>query len=234
MSMTNYKCILFDFDYTLFDSSSGIVKCFKYALKKLDKETVDDDIIKKTIGKSLYISFVEICGKSSTLEYQIFRKYFIEASRLYMVNNSVPYSFVFELLNWIKNNNIKTGIVTSKDRFTVEKILHKYKYDNLIDVIIGEEDVIFKKPSKIPLIKALKKLNINSDEALYIGDTIIDAQAAMNAKINFWAILSNNSQQNDFISFCSSKIYIFNSVKEVYDFLVLERGDNYGKDKICT
>ena len=112
--------------------------------------------------------------------------------------------------------------------------------DNLISFYHKEKlgycanDVIFKKPSKIPLIKALKKLNINSDEALYIGDTIIDAQAAMNAKINFWAILSNNSQQNDFISFCSSKIYIFNSVKEVYDFLVLERGDNYGKDKICT
>lgn len=49
----NYKTYLFDFDYTLADSSRGIVKCFRIVLTRHQYLTVTDEAIKRTIGKTL-------------------------------------------------------------------------------------------------------------------------------------------------------------------------------------
>ena len=48
----NYKTYLFDFDYTLADSSRGIVKCFRIVLTRHQYLTVTDEAIKRTIGKT--------------------------------------------------------------------------------------------------------------------------------------------------------------------------------------
>ena len=51
----NYKTYLFDFDYTLADSSRGIVKRFRIVLTRHQYLTVTDEAIKRTIGKTLEV-----------------------------------------------------------------------------------------------------------------------------------------------------------------------------------
>lgn len=53
----NYTTYLFDFDYTLADSSRGIVTCFRNVLTRHGYTEVTDDDIKRTIGKTLEDSF---------------------------------------------------------------------------------------------------------------------------------------------------------------------------------
>ena len=53
----NYKTYLFDFDYTLADSSRGIVTCFRNVLNRHQYTNVTDEAIKRTIGKTLEESF---------------------------------------------------------------------------------------------------------------------------------------------------------------------------------
>ena len=53
----NYTTYLFDFDYTLADSSRGIVTCFHNVLTRHGYTEVTDDDIKRTIGKTLEDSF---------------------------------------------------------------------------------------------------------------------------------------------------------------------------------
>ena len=55
--MKDYKAYLFDFDYTLADSSQGIVKCYRNVLNRHGFTSVSDDDIKRTIGKTLEESF---------------------------------------------------------------------------------------------------------------------------------------------------------------------------------
>ena len=47
------KAIIFDFDYTLGDSTNGIALSINYALEKLGYEAKELTTIKKTIGLSL-------------------------------------------------------------------------------------------------------------------------------------------------------------------------------------
>ena len=63
----NYKTYLFDFDYTLADSSRGIVKCFRIVLTRHQYLTVTDEAIKRTIGKTLEESFSILTGTTCSL-----------------------------------------------------------------------------------------------------------------------------------------------------------------------
>ena len=52
-----YKLCLFDFDYTLVDTSKPIVESFKYTFKTLNLDGFDEEIAKKTIGMTLVMDF---------------------------------------------------------------------------------------------------------------------------------------------------------------------------------
>lgn len=60
--MRQYKTYLFDFDYTLVDSSNGIVMCFRHVLDKHGYKNVDDRAIKRTIGMTLDDAFALLTG----------------------------------------------------------------------------------------------------------------------------------------------------------------------------
>ncbi|MXX53459.1 MAG: HAD hydrolase-like protein, partial [Dehalococcoidia bacterium] len=52
-SLLGAKAVLFDFDFTLADSSAGIIACINHGLRKLGLPEAPDEEIMKTIG--LYI-----------------------------------------------------------------------------------------------------------------------------------------------------------------------------------
>jgi phosphoglycolate phosphatase-like HAD superfamily hydrolase len=61
-----YRAILFDFDYTLADSSEGIIRCVNSALQTLALPQADPDDIRATIGLSLTDIYAQLAGQSST------------------------------------------------------------------------------------------------------------------------------------------------------------------------
>ncbi len=50
---TPFRAVLFDFDYTLGDSSEGIVLCVNRALESLGRPPAPPEAIRPTIGLSL-------------------------------------------------------------------------------------------------------------------------------------------------------------------------------------
>ena len=55
-----YTAYLFDFDYTLADSSAGIVLCFRIILERLHYTDITDDAIRRTIGMTLEEAFAPV------------------------------------------------------------------------------------------------------------------------------------------------------------------------------
>jgi phosphoglycolate phosphatase len=56
----------------------------------------------------------------------------------------------------------------------------------------------FNKPDPRALLEVCKFQEIKPNEAVYIGDSIIDAQCALNAKLNFVAVLTGGAYPEDF------------------------------------
>ena len=74
----NYTTYLFDFDYTLADSSRGIVTCFRNVLNRHGYTQPTDDDIKRTIGKTLEDSFSILSGVTDPLQLAEFKKEYVK------------------------------------------------------------------------------------------------------------------------------------------------------------
>lgn len=85
----NYTTYLFDFDYTLADSSRGIVTCFRNVLTRHGYTEVTDDDIKRTIGKTLENSFSILTGVTDAGQLAGFKAEYRKEADTHMTVNTV-------------------------------------------------------------------------------------------------------------------------------------------------
>ena len=88
------------------------------------------------------------------------------------------------VLEQLRNMGKKTALITSSLRNNVVQVLDKYEIHHFFDVVITNEDTTHKKPHPEPLEKALEQLGGAKDEAIMIGDSDKDIEAARNAGID--------------------------------------------------
>lgn len=208
------KAIIFDFDYTLGDSTNGIALSINYALEKLGYEAKELTTIKKTIGLSLKDTYTVLTKRKNIEEAEQFSQLFKEKADQVMVENTQLYKGVKEVLQSLKMNGYKIAIVTTKFHYRIEQILDKFLATDLIDLIVGLEDVKEAKPNPEGLNYAISKLKVKKDEILYVGDSVVDAETAQNAKVHFAAVLTGTTKREEFDSY--SKVYVSESVEEIY------------------
>jgi len=88
-----------------------------------------------------------------------------------------------EAIEIIKKKKLYWGIVTNKSRALTEKILKFYGLINHADILICGDDGLTPKPSPEMLLSACNSLGIDVGDAIYIGDSLRDIQAAISAKM---------------------------------------------------
>lgn len=84
-----YTTYLFDFDYTLVDSSRGIVLCFRNVLERHEHTDITDEQIKRTIGKTLEESFSILTGIEDTNTLAQYRKEYVKEADEHVNANTV-------------------------------------------------------------------------------------------------------------------------------------------------
>lgn len=182
MSYTTY---LFDFDYTLADSSRGIVTCFRNVLTRHGYTNVTDEEIKRTIGKTLEDSFSILTGVTDAAQLAGFREEYRKEADTHMTVNTVLFLETKSVLVALKDAGARIGIISTKYRYRIKELLDQHFPGNFMDIIVGGEDVKAAKPSPEGLLYAIKQLHTTKAETLYIGDSTVDAETAQNAGVDF-------------------------------------------------
>lgn len=208
-----YKAVVFDFDYTLGDSTNGIVMSVNHALDKLGYPEKSVEEIKPTIGLSLKNTFAFLTGKDSGDEPGLFAQYFKEKADLVMTDNTELYDGVTENISALKSRGYKIGVVTTKYHYRIEQILVRYDLVKWIDFIAGSDDVKIEKPDPEGLLLAAGHFGLGRENILYVGDSLVDAQTAQNASVAFAGVLTGTTKREDFEQY--PFIYLGNDVKEV-------------------
>ena len=197
----SYTTCLFDFDYTLADSSHAIVLCFRNVLERRQFTGVTDEAIKRTIGKTLKDSFELLTGISDEEILAALQKEYSKEADIHMNANTILYPETMPALNELKKKKIKIGIISTKYRFRIESFLKDFVPPDFFDIIIGGEDVSVHKPAPEGILSAIEQLKSRKSDTLYVGDNVIDAQTAQSAGVDFAAVLSGTTTAGEFLDF---------------------------------
>ncbi|HEX2740118.1 MAG TPA: HAD hydrolase-like protein, partial [Rubrobacter sp.] len=95
-----------------------------------------------------------------------------------------------ESLSRLHSAGIKVAVVTSKRRVSVEMALQNYPgLRNVVDRFVTMEDTTEHKPDPEPLLRGLELLgNVPKEEAVYVGDSPFDVEAAKAAGLRSVAV----------------------------------------------
>ena len=193
-----YKAVLFDFDYTLGDSTVPIVNSYTAALAEMGWPAPDREAVRATIGYTLQDGYTMLTGDDSEEHRQAFFPRFKAHAGPVMVRDSVLCPGAEKVLNWLGEQGIQTGIVSTKGSDQIAGIFDKYGLREGLSLIIGGQDVTRNKPDPEGLNLALERLGLDKKEVLFCGDTVIDAETAVRAGVDFCAVLNGTTPAEAF------------------------------------
>jgi len=186
------KCFFFDLDGVIFDSEHLWEKSVDATIEYFYNVTPSSEFAKTVTERSnaevLKRYIVEYYPNYNSMEEEV-EKTIIYLEE-YFLNNMVSkiqlFHEVLSLLHKLKENQYLLGAATNAPRKIVIRILketHIFKYfDNIITI----DDVDNGKPNPEMLLKSLKTLGLNPEEAIYIGDSHnTDGKASKKANIPF-------------------------------------------------
>lgn len=192
-----YTTYLFDFDYTLADSSRGIVICFRNVLERHGHTGISDEAIKRTIGKTLEDSFSILSGITTPETLAEYKKEYVKEADTYMTVNTSFFPETVTVLKTLKSQGAQIGIISTKFRFRIREMVDQHFPKDFFDIIIGGEDVKQAKPDPQGIKKALRRLHRRKSETLYIGDSTVDAETAQAAKVDFVGVLNGMTTREE-------------------------------------
>ena len=192
------KAVLFDFDYTLGDSTAPIVECFQYAFGQMGLPRPEPEVITPTIGHSLEDSYTLLTGDADPGRRALFKKTFRSHATHCMVRGTKLLPGAGALLDRLSACGVPAGIVTTKRAITIRQIFQYQRRLDQLAVIIGADSVPNGKPAPDGLFAAMAALNVSPADTLYCGDTVIDAEAASRAGVPFCAVLNGTTPRAAF------------------------------------
>ena len=105
------------------------------------------------------------------------------------------------VLSALKKSNAKIGIISTKYRYRIKECLDRNLDENIVDIIIGGEDVEHPKPSPEGLKFAIKQLDLEKSSVLYIGDSTVDAETALHAAVDFAGVLNGVTTSDELAAY---------------------------------
>ncbi|MBE3553558.1 MAG: pyrophosphatase PpaX [Thermicanus sp.] len=179
-----YNTFLFDLDGTLLDTNELILQSFLYTLNRFYPGKYTREEILPVMGKPL-LEQMRLFGPERAEELvRVYREY-----NLAMHDALIrEFPHVSQTVKELFLRGAKLGVVTSKQRLTTLMGLRYFGLENYFSAIITMEDVKAHKPHPEPVLTALERLKAEKEEALMIGDSTFDLDAAHAAGVDAAAV----------------------------------------------
>lgn len=179
------KAILFDLDGTLIDTAPDFIRIIKDLCHKYQLTPPSDTAIREQVSAGaramvrLMFDVPDLADDDPVLLQ--YRQEFLDAYEADICVDSRLFAGLDDLLKTLENQGIAWGIVTNKPRYLSEILLDKLNLTHRCAVLVCPDDVKNTKPDPEPLFLACDKLNIDPNNAIYVGDHIRDIKAGQNA-----------------------------------------------------
>jgi len=213
-----FTSVIFDFDYTLADSSTGEVECVNYSLRAMNLPPAANHNIHTMIGVSLPETFRRLTQDPNASRSDEFVQLFIRRADEVMLDYIVLFDSVKPTIKTLMDRGLTLGIVSIKYRRRIEAFLQREDLTNVFKIIVGGEDVPVHKPDPTGLLMAIDRLGSTSSRCVYVGDSVVDAETARRVSVPFIAVLSGVTRKDAFRDF--APLAIIDNLHSLPNFLL--------------
>lgn len=179
-----YELVIFDMDGTILDTLDDLADSLNYALSlsAFPERTLTE--VRNFVGNGIQTLIKRAVPLETSIEY--LDKVYKDFTAYYpnhCFDKTKPYSGIIEMIKELRKHGIKTAVVSNKADYAVQILCKKY-FDGLFDFAVGEQAGVSKKPAPDSVNLVLDKLNVEHTNCVYIGDSDVDIQTAVNAKMD--------------------------------------------------
>ena len=213
----NVNTVIFDMDGTVLDTLEDLTVSVNYVLSKFNMPEHSEEEYRKFFGNG--IKYALKCAVTEETPEEvieemlpIFREHYNE----HCLDRTKPYDGIIELMSMLKANGYKMAIVSNKIDSAVKELNDRF-FSEYVDVAIGEKAGIKRKPAPDTVLAALDELGSKKEAAVYIGDSEVDLQTALNSELPCISVLWG-FRDKDFLISKGASVFA-GTPEEVYDIL---------------
>ena len=181
--MARYKAVVFDLDGTLLDTLTDIFNSVNVTITKYGYQARTRQEIRAYLGNGSE----RLCRLSlpKAVREDEFQKIFQSFLTYYQDHCQIatrPYDGITALLETLSQRGYKLAIVTNKPDGAAKEL--RRSFFPLVDVALGQNSSMRKKPAPDMVEKALEELGVEKAEAVYVGDSEVDKATADNSGLD--------------------------------------------------
>ena len=212
--MGKITTILFDYDGTLMDTDDIIIDAWQYTYRKMTGEELAVETILKDFGEALRDTMSKYFSGDQLEEA-------IEIHRVFQTDTYLEKIRMFpgtlELIHELKERGYRVAVVTSRRKPTTVMGLEKFELMDVLDCIVTADETEKHKPDPEPVLFALKSLNCQPEEAIMVGDTVMDMGCGRAAGVK--TVLTTWAKAAQYQKMDVSPDFRINAAEELWDVL---------------
>lgn len=186
-----YRAILFDFDGTLADSYRAIAASVNHVRAHYDLAPLAVAEVRRFVGRGPdHLLRHTVPGVDLVHGYALYRAHHPSVLR----SGTELLSGAVEILSALQRARYLTAICSNKPRLFTQELLEILGLSELVDLVVGPEDVARPKPAPDMLLAALQRLEVAATEALYVGDMTVDIETARAAGVAVWVVPTGSDE----------------------------------------
>ena len=207
--------VIFDFDGTIGDSQSLIVKTLQDTMRARKLEVKSDEACAKTIGLRLDEAFISLFGMSAEEGMECaatYREIFLDNKKTMIVQ---PFPHVIETLRELHRQGFILGMASSRNHCSLDGYVKQMQLEDIFSSIVAGDDVEHVKPAPDMVFMALGEMKGMKnpvtlaesgdvedllDEVLVVGDMTFDVDMAHNAGCKACAVTYGNGTREQLAS----------------------------------
>ena len=176
-----YRLAIFDMDGTILNTLEDLRISINHALVENGFPERTFEEVRRFVGNGTQ-KLVERSVPEGTSEekQQKVLAGFDEYYAVHCADYTKPYQGIVDALQELKKRNIKTAVVSNKPDYGVQSLCEKY-FKGLFDFPVGMKEGMRKKPAPDAVLQVLKHFEAAKEDAVFIGDSDVDVQTALNA-----------------------------------------------------
>lgn len=185
------KACIFDLDGTLTDTIESLTYSVGETLKEMGLPAITKEQCQSFVGngaKVLIDKAVRAAGDREGARFdeamEIYGRIFDENCTYHVT----PYEGIAELLKELHERGIRSAVLSNKPHRQTVKVAEEIFGKGTFDVVWGQQEGIARKPSPDGICAILKKLGVEKEECLYVGDSEVDIATGRNAAVKMVSV----------------------------------------------